>query len=62
MRGLRAAVGLLTRVPVGTDQQLDTSGSIAWLPVVGGMIGLLVAGGTGYSWRCCRIWPRPRWP
>ena len=46
MRGLRAAVGLLTRVPVGTDQH-DTSGSIAWLPVVGGMIGLLVAGGYG---------------
>lgn len=47
MKGLRAAVGLLTRVPighVGADQR-DTSGSIAWLPVVGAVIGLVVAGG-----------------
>jgi adenosylcobinamide-GDP ribazoletransferase len=47
MKGLRAAVGLLTRVPVGHvgADQLDTSGSIAWLPVVGAVIGLVVAGG-----------------
>ena len=49
MRGLRAAVGLLTRVPVGRGgpDQLDTSGAIPWLPVVGGVIGLVVAGGYG---------------
>lgn len=47
MKGLRAAVGLLTRVPVGraAPDQLDTSGAVAWLPVVGAVIGLFVAGG-----------------
>jgi adenosylcobinamide-GDP ribazoletransferase len=47
VRGLRAAVGLLTRVPVGRtgSDQLDTSSAIAWLPVVGAMIGLVVAAG-----------------
>ncbi|HEU5114119.1 MAG TPA: adenosylcobinamide-GDP ribazoletransferase [Acidimicrobiia bacterium] len=49
MRGLRAAVRLLTRIPIGSagPDQLDTSGSIGWLPIVGGMIGLVVAGGYG---------------
>ena len=49
MRGLRAAVGLLTRVPVGRigSDQLDTSRAIAWLPVVGAVIGVVVAGGYG---------------
>ena len=47
MRGLRAAVGLLTRVRVGRagPDQLDTTGALAWLPVVGAVIGLVVAGG-----------------
>jgi adenosylcobinamide-GDP ribazoletransferase len=47
VRGLRAAVGLLTRVPVGRagSDQLATTGAIAWLPVVGAVIGLVVAGG-----------------
>jgi adenosylcobinamide-GDP ribazoletransferase len=47
VRGLSAAVGLLTRVPVGRtgSDQLDTSRAIAWLPVVGAVIGLVVAAG-----------------
>ena len=46
MRGLRAAVGLLTRVPVSRSRpsDLDISRSIAWLPAVGAVIGLVVAG------------------
>jgi adenosylcobinamide-GDP ribazoletransferase len=46
MRGLRAAVALLTRVPVGGRAdwaQSDLNLSVKWIPVVGGLIGLVVA-------------------
>jgi adenosylcobinamide-GDP ribazoletransferase len=42
--GLRAAVGLLTRVPVRTDARHETVGaSIPWFPVVGWGVGAGVA-------------------
>ncbi|MGH8944097.1 MAG: adenosylcobinamide-GDP ribazoletransferase [Acidimicrobiia bacterium] len=44
MRGLRAAVGLLTRVPVGTGR-FEAASSVPWLPFVGAVIGLVVAAG-----------------
>jgi adenosylcobinamide-GDP ribazoletransferase len=44
VRGLRAAVGLLTRVPVGTGR-FEAASSIPWLPFVGAVIGLVVAAG-----------------
>jgi adenosylcobinamide-GDP ribazoletransferase len=44
VRGLRAAVGLLTRIPVGTGR-FEAASSIPWLPFVGAVIGLVVAAG-----------------
>jgi len=44
VRGLRAAVGLLTRVPVGTGR-FEAASSVPWLPFVGAVIGLVVAAG-----------------
>jgi len=41
MKGFRAAVGLLTRVPSRPGP--DTEKAIPWLPVVGGIVGVVVA-------------------
>lgn len=51
MRGLGAAVTLLTRVPIGRADwdRSDLDRSLGWVPLVGGLIGLAVAlayGGT----------------
>jgi adenosylcobinamide-GDP ribazoletransferase len=46
VRGLRAAVALLTRIPVGGGgnwDQADLSRSVKWMPLVGSLIGLGVA-------------------
>lgn len=46
MRGLRAAIALLTRIPVGGGadwDHADLSRSVKWMPVVGGLIGLGIA-------------------
>lgn len=46
MRGLLAAVGFLTRVPVPVSVFAEPSAqqrSLAWYPLVGGLIGLLLA-------------------
>lgn len=45
MRGLGAAVTLLTRVPIGTADwdPRDLHRSVKWIPPVGGVIGLAVA-------------------
>lgn len=45
MRGLGAAVTLLTRVPIGTADwdPRDLHRSVKWIPLVGGVIGLAVA-------------------
>ena len=43
MRGLRAAVAFLTRVPVGSADD-DPGRSVPWFPVVGALVGLVVAG------------------
>jgi adenosylcobinamide-GDP ribazoletransferase len=46
VRGLGAAVTLLTRVPVATADwdRRDLSRSVKWMPFVGGIIGLAIAG------------------
>lgn len=46
MRGFLAALGLLTRIPVGSGDrdESDLARSVAWLPVVGAAIGLASAG------------------
>lgn len=46
MRGLRAAASFLTRLPVGLggEGSLDLARSIPWFPVVGGLLGAVVAG------------------
>lgn len=46
MRGLRTAASLLTRVPVrrGTWGRRDLARSVPWFPVVGGLLGLALAG------------------
>ncbi|MBV8160040.1 MAG: adenosylcobinamide-GDP ribazoletransferase [Acidimicrobiia bacterium] len=42
--GLRAAVAFLTRVPAGAgDERVDVGRAVPWFPVVGGLVGLLVA-------------------
>ena len=41
MKGFRAAVGLLTRVPSRPGPETDKA--IPWLPVVGGLVGAIVA-------------------
>jgi len=43
VRGLRAAVAFLTRVPVGSADD-DPGRSVPWFPVVGALVGLVVAG------------------
>jgi adenosylcobinamide-GDP ribazoletransferase len=45
VRGLGAAVTLLTRVPVATADwdRRDLSLSVKWMPLVGGIIGLVIA-------------------
>ncbi|MGH8872632.1 MAG: adenosylcobinamide-GDP ribazoletransferase [Acidimicrobiia bacterium] len=45
MSGLKAAVTLLTRIPMGGADwdRGDLSRSVKWVPVVGGLIGLVVA-------------------
>lgn len=45
MRGFGAAVALLTRIPVGGADwdRSDLNRSVKWIPVVGGLIGLVVA-------------------
>jgi len=45
MRGLGAAVTLLTRVPIGRAdwERSDLDRSLRWVPLVGGVIGLAVA-------------------
>jgi adenosylcobinamide-GDP ribazoletransferase len=42
VKGLRAAVCFLTRVPLGTGTQ-DIAASVPWFPTVGALIGLAVA-------------------
>ncbi|HUF95630.1 MAG TPA: adenosylcobinamide-GDP ribazoletransferase [Acidimicrobiia bacterium] len=44
MRGFRSAVALLTRVPVGgSDRESgDLTRSVKWIPVVGGLVGLVI--------------------
>jgi adenosylcobinamide-GDP ribazoletransferase len=46
MSGLRAAAAFLTRVPVGRGQtdEATLARSVPWFPVVGGLVGLAVAG------------------
>lgn len=46
MRGLRAAASLLTRAPVGAGNlgPGDFSRAVPWLPVVGALLGLALAG------------------
>ena len=44
MRGLRAALAFLTRVPVGSFDGDDPGRSLPWFPVVGALVGLVVAG------------------
>ena len=45
MSGLRTATSLLTRIPVGGEPNgdRDLARSVPWLPVVGGLVGLVVA-------------------
>ena len=43
LSGARAALGLLTLVPMGRVEAADLARSIPWIPVVGAVIGLLVA-------------------
>ena len=43
-RSLRAAVGFLTRVPMGTVDGSSMGGAIAWFPFVGVLIGALAGG------------------
>lgn len=43
MSGLRVAIGLLTRVPIGQVAGTDLAKSVAWIPIVGGVIGLVIA-------------------
>ena len=44
MNGLRGAVTFLTRVPVGTgDESPDVAAAVPWFPLVGALVGLLVA-------------------
>ena len=49
MKGLRGAVTLLTRIPVGSKviDQSEVAGSVRWFPLVGALIGLVV--GTTYG-------------
>lgn len=46
MRGLRAAVSFLTRVPAGPPRQesSDLVRAVPWFPVVGALVGLALAG------------------
>lgn len=46
MKGLRTAASFLTRVPVGRGawDRRDVTRSVPWFPVVGGLIGLALAG------------------
>ncbi|MGH9247654.1 MAG: adenosylcobinamide-GDP ribazoletransferase [Acidimicrobiales bacterium] len=46
MTGLRAAAALLTRVPMGAavDAPADLPRAVPWFPVVGGLVGVAVAG------------------
>lgn len=46
MRGLRAAMSLLTRAPAGMPAPgaSDLARAVPWFPVVGGLVGLVVAG------------------
>ncbi len=50
MRGLRQAVAFLTRVPMGEANGVERA--VPWFPVVGALIGLVVAGvyAVLYSW------------
>jgi adenosylcobinamide-GDP ribazoletransferase len=43
MTGLRAALSLLTRIPVSIDGR-DVAASVVWLPLVGGGVGAVVGG------------------
>ncbi|HET7846994.1 MAG TPA: adenosylcobinamide-GDP ribazoletransferase [Acidimicrobiia bacterium] len=43
VRGLRSAIGLLTRLPVSHVEEADLPKAVAWVPVVGGFIGLVIA-------------------
>jgi len=44
VNGLRGAVAFLTRVPAGTsDENVDVAEAVPWFPVVGALVGLLVA-------------------
>ncbi len=45
MRGLGAAITLLTRIPIGSADwdRNDLNRSVKWIPIVGGLIGLVVA-------------------
>lgn len=43
MSGLRVAIGLLTRVPMGRVGETDLAKSVAWIPFVGSVIGLVIA-------------------
>ena len=45
MRGLGAAIALLTRIPVGGADwdRSDLDRSVKWMPLVGGLIGVVVA-------------------
>jgi adenosylcobinamide-GDP ribazoletransferase len=44
MNGLRGAVAFLTRIPASTsDENADVAEAVPWFPVVGGLVGLLVA-------------------
>jgi adenosylcobinamide-GDP ribazoletransferase len=46
MKGLRVAASFLTRFPVGTGMEApaDLAGSLPWFPVVGAVLGLVLAG------------------
>ena len=62
MRGLRAAVGLLTRVPVGTGRfEAASVRPLAALCRGGDWLGCC-RGFRIPGRRWCRVWPRPPWP
>jgi len=47
MRGLATAIGFLTVLPVGSPpgpKEADLGRSVAWFPLVGGILGLMLAG------------------
>jgi adenosylcobinamide-GDP ribazoletransferase len=43
LSGLRAAIGLLTRLPMGQVGEADLAKAVGWIPFVGGVIGLVIA-------------------